>query len=221
MRANVNLGDLSSLQRGASHYINYCLGCHSLNYLRYNRIAEDLEIPIEVVEQNLIFATDADFELVRSGEPLSIPMSMDFAREAFGNTPPDLSLIGRSRGADWIFTYLNSFYLDESRPYGVNNLLFPDVGMPHVLWQQQGWPTLESPTEEGAKPKLNLDELGDLSPQEFSQFVRDITAFLIYASEPIQIRRTGYGSWLMLFMAVLTLLLWLLKREYWSDIKES
>ena len=225
MRANANLSDLSSLQRGARHYINYCLGCHSLDYMRYKRLAEDLEIPIDLVEQNLIFVTDKNLELVRSGEALSIAMDPDYARDAFGNVPPDLSLTGRSRGGDWIYTYLLSFYIDESRPYGVNNQLFPDVGMPHVLWQQQGWQALRSAADEGSEgvfdASLYLAEPGSMSEEEYRSMVRDITAFLVYVSEPIQIRRWGYGAWVLLFMFFVTLVFWFLKQEYWRDIPKE
>ncbi|MCA8836391.1 MAG: cytochrome c1 [Gammaproteobacteria bacterium] len=221
-RANINLNDLASLQRGARHYVNYCLGCHALGHLRYSRIASDLEIPIDLAEQNLIFVTGKNLDVVRAGQALTISMDPDYASAAFGNVPPDLSLTGRSRGGDWIYTYLLSFYLDDSRPYGVNNLLFPDVGMPHVLWEQQGWQELDGEAKQvGGAPALRLAQPGQMSADEFMIFSRDIAAFLVYASEPIQMRRSSYGGWVIFFMLTLTLLLWFLKREYWLDIDKK
>ena len=134
MKAHVDVTDIPSLQRGAKLFVNYCAGCHSAKYMRFNRIAADLQLPEDLVEQYLIFTG------AKIGDTMTTVMSPQDAERWFGVAPPDLSLTARRRGADWVYTYLNSFYRDDSRPVGVNNLIFPDVGMPHVLWELQGMP---------------------------------------------------------------------------------
>ncbi|PVV13870.1 MAG: cytochrome c1, partial [gamma proteobacterium symbiont of Ctena orbiculata] len=174
--ADIDLGDQASLQRGAKYFVNYCLSCHSAQFQRYNRMARDLGLTEAEVIENLMFTTD------KIGDTMKIAMTMEQGTEWFGNPPPDLSVLARARGVDWIYTYLRSFYLDEKRPFGVNNIVFPDVGMPHVLWELQG--------SQKAVFKLVKDSAGNdvekfdhfepvseglLSPAEYDQVARDLT----------------------------------------------
>jgi ubiquinol-cytochrome c reductase cytochrome c1 subunit len=215
-QAGVDLGDRASLQRGAALYMNYCSACHSLKYLRYSRIAEDLGLTEQQVMENLVF-TDAKF-----GEHVLTSLRDEDAVDWFGQAPPDLSLISRVRGSDWIYTYLKSFYLDESRPLGWNNTVFPNVSMPNPLWEMQGLQRAEygAPDAAGERPveRLTVAEGGSMQPAQFDQAVRDITAFLEYAGEPAALKRQGIGVWVILFLALFTFLAWLLKREYWKDV---
>ncbi|MEG3156805.1 cytochrome c1 [Lysobacter zhanggongensis] len=215
-QSGVDLGDQASLQRGAQLYMNYCSGCHSLKYLRYSRIAEDLGLTEEQVMDNLNF-TGAKF-----GEQVMVSMPEANATEWFGKMPPDLSLISRVRGSDWIYTYLKSFYLDESSTLGWNNKLFPAVSMPNPLWELQGLQHAEfgEPDATGERPVtgLKVTQPGSLDPQAFDQSVRDITAFLEYAGEPAALKRQSMGVWVILFLAAFTFLAWLLKKEYWRDV---
>ncbi|MGQ4661262.1 cytochrome c1 [Lysobacter sp. F6437] len=216
--AGVDLGDQGSLQRGAKLYMNYCSGCHSLKYLRYSRIAEDLGLTEDEVMENLNF-TGAKF-----GEQVQVAMPEAHATEWFGKMPPDLSLIARSRGSDWVYTYLKSFYLDESRPLGWNNKLFPNASMPNPLWQLQGmqhavYGEPDAATGDPVVVGLEVTQPGSLDPQAFDQSVRDITTFLEYAGEPAALKRQSMGVWVVLFLALLTFLLYLVKTEYWRDVK--
>ena len=214
--AQVNIGDTASLQRGAALFVNYCMGCHGLQYQRYSRLAEDLDLSEDQVMQNLVFG-DAKF-----GETMDTAMLPADGEAWFGKAPPDLSLVARVRGADWIYSYLKGFYLDESRPLGWNNTVFPDVSMPHVLWQLQGvqHPVHAQP-EGGALPhveRLELAQAGSLTPAQYDRVARDITNFLQYVGEPAALQREAYGLWVILFLAFLTFLTWLLKKEYWRDV---
>ena len=216
-QSGVDLGDQASLQRGAQLYMNYCSGCHSLKYLRYSRIAEDLGLTEEQVMDNLNF-TGAKF-----GEQVMVSMPEANATEWFGKMPPDLSLISRVRGSDWIYTYLKSFYLDESRPLGWNNTLFPNASMPNPLWELQGLQHAEfgepdAATGERHPERLVVTNPGRLQGQEFDQVVRDITNFLEYAGEPAALKRQALGVWVILFLVALTFLAYLLKQEYWNDV---
>jgi ubiquinol-cytochrome c reductase cytochrome c1 subunit len=215
-QSGTDLGDRASLQRGAALYMNYCAGCHSLKYLRYSRMAEDLGLGEEEVMQNLNF-TGAKF-----GEPVQVAMSPELASQWFGKMPPDLSVITRVRGSDWIYSYLKSFYLDESRPLGWNNTVFPNASMPNPLWQLQGLQHAEYGKADaaGERPveKLVMAQPGKLDSAGFDQAARDITAFLEYAGEPAALKRQSLGVWVILFLALLTFLAWLLKKEYWRDV---
>lgn len=217
-QAGTDLGDRGSLQRGAQLYMNYCAGCHSLKYVRYSRMAEDLGLSEDEVMQNLNF-TGAKF-----GETIGVSMPTAPATEWFGKMPPDLSLIARVRGTDWIYTYLKSFYLDESRPVGWNNTLFPNASMPNPLWNLQGLQHPEygkADAASGERPVvgLKITQPGTLDKQGFDQVARDITAFLEYAGEPAALKRQSIGVWVILFLALLTFLAWLLKQEYWRDVE--
>lgn len=215
-QSGTDLGDRASLQRGAQLYMNYCAGCHSLKYLRYSRIGDDLGLSEDEVMNNLNL-TGAKF-----GETVQAAMPADNAKQWFGQTPPDLSLIARVRGSDWIYTYLKSFYLDESRPLGWNNRLFPNASMPNPLWQMQGLQRAEygkaDATGERPVEKLVMAEAGTLNAEQFNQVARDITAFLEYAGEPAVLKREAMGVWVILFLAFFTFLAWLLKTEYWKDV---
>jgi ubiquinol-cytochrome c reductase cytochrome c1 subunit len=215
--SDVHLDDRASLQRGAALFMNYCSGCHSLQYLRYSRLGDDLGLSEDEVTRNL------NFTGVKNGDKIRVAMSPADATAWFGKAPPDLSLEGRARGADWIYTYLKSFYVDESRPSGWNNKLLPGASMPHVLWQLQG---LQLPVM-GAAPKgggeaqvesFKLAQKGSQSEAEYDQTARDITAFLQYAGEPAALERESMGVWVVLFLGVFTFLAWLLKHEYWQDV---
>jgi ubiquinol-cytochrome c reductase cytochrome c1 subunit len=217
MQSGTDLGDRASLQRGAALYMNYCSGCHSLKYLRYSRMAEDLGLSEDEVMQNLNF-TGAKY-----GEQILVSLNEADANKWFGKMPPDLSLIARVRGSDWIYTYLKSFYLDESRPLGWNNKLFPNASMPNPLWQMQGLQHAEYGEPDkatGDRPVhgLKVTTPGTQTPAQFDQSVRDITTFLEYAGEPAALKREKLGVWVVLFLAAFGFLTYLLKNEYWKDV---
>jgi ubiquinol-cytochrome c reductase cytochrome c1 subunit len=227
--ANVNLSDKDSLQRGAKYYANYCMGCHSLKFSRYNRMAEDIGLNAEhgftddevttMLKENLIFTRDEDGKQVKTGSLMTTAYSSKAAAEAFGTSVPDLSLVGRSRGSDWIYSYLKGFYLDDSRPMGVNNTVFKDVGMPHVLADLQGYQTLEHHEGDAhGAAKLTLSKPGKLSAGDYDRVVRDLTGFLTYVSEPAQLSRGFYGILTLLFLIVLFGFAYALSKEYWKDI---
>jgi ubiquinol-cytochrome c reductase cytochrome c1 subunit len=214
--ANTRVDNLASLQRGARLYFNYCAGCHSLQYLRYSRLAEDLQLSEEQVLKNFAFTGAKIGDLAVSNLPAAK------ADEWFGKAPPDLSLEARAKGPDWIYNYLKAFYLDESRPSGWNNTVFPNVAMPNVLWELQGVQrAVYAPAKAGEEPRVERLELaakGALSPMEFDEAARDLTAFLEYVGEPAKLKREAMGVWVVLYLGFFTLLAWLLKHEYWKDV---
>ena len=214
--AGTDLGDQASLQRGAKLYMNYCSGCHSLKYMRYSRMAEDLGLTEDEVQANL------NFTGAKPGEQVHVALTDADAQKFFGKMPPDLSVIARVRGSDWIYNYLKSFYLDETRPVGWNNTVFPNASMPNPLWEMQGLQHAEYGAADagGERPveKLVLAQPGSQTPEQFDQTVRDITAFLEYAGEPAALKRQSMGVWVVLFLAFFTFLAWLLKKEYWRDV---
>ncbi|WP_376690558.1 cytochrome c1 [Wenzhouxiangella sp. EGI_FJ10409] len=216
--ANINVHDKASLQRGAAMYVNYCLGCHSMQYLRYNRLVEDLGLSEEQVDK---FLVQGDQEVA---DPMLSAMSAEAGEEWFGIAPPDLTLTARSRGADWIYSYLKSFYLTDE---GWNNTVLPNASMPHVLWELQGIqrPITESYTdddgiEHSEVVDLELDEEGKLSPEAYSDHMRDLVAFMSYAAEPAVLKREKIGIWVLLFLVAFTCLAWLLYQEFWKDVKK-
>ena len=216
-QSGADLSDGASLQRGAKLYMNYCSGCHSLKYLRYSRMADDFGLTEDEVMTNLNF-TGAKF-----GEQIQVSLTADDANKWFGKLPPDLSVISRVRGSDWIYTYLKSFYLDESRPVGWNNQLFPNASMPNPLWQMQGmqhaqFGAPDKATGERPVTGLEVTQAGSLDAAGFDQVARDITAFLEYAGEPAALKRQSMGVWVILFLAMFTFLAYLLKTEYWRDV---
>ncbi len=214
--ANIDPHDKASLQRGAKFFVNYCLSCHSAKYQRYNRMAQDLGLTDQQVKENLMFTAE------KIGDTMEIAMSPADANKFFGTTPPDLSLIARARGVDWLYTYLRSFYLDDSRPTGVNNVVFKDVGMPHVMWQLQGWQkAVFKEDEHGGDPIFERFELvkpGSLTPEQFDGVVRDLVNFLDYVGEPYKLERQRLGVKVLLFLFVFFILAYLLKKEYWKDV---
>ncbi len=218
--ANNVLSDVKSLQRGAGHFVNYCMGCHSAKYVRYNRLADDLQLSERQVTENLMFVGE------KLLDTMDIAMDPLDAGRWLGTVPPDLSLIARSRGTDYVFNYLKGFYLDPDRRNGTNNLFLPGASMPHVLWELQG---LQRPVYEALidasggvhKVMVGFEQVteGLLSPEEFDQFVRDLANFLEYISEPVKLERRKLGVRVLLFLLVFFLLSYLLKQEYWKDIK--
>jgi len=217
----------ASLQRGARTYVNYCIACHSLNYLRYNRMANDLSLPADIVEDNLIFTSNANGEAHKVTDMMSNTMTTEYAKGAFGVAPPDLSLIARSRGVDWLYTYLKTFHVDESRSTtGHNNLAFPDVGMPNVLWELQGLQRAvytEKDDGDGRTHQVfeGFEQIteGQLSTKEYDKVVRDLVNFLYYAAEPGRAQRISMGIWVMLFLFVFTAGAYVLKKEWWRDVR--
>ena len=210
------LGDRASLQRGAALFMNYCAGCHSLQYVRYARIAEDLGLSEDDVQQYLNFTGG------KIGDHVISAMTPEMGKAAFGKAPPDLSVTARVRGPDWIYTYLKSFYLDEASPVGWNNTLFPNASMPNPLWELQGvqQPVYGRKTAAGETPVegFTLSQPGSQDAAQFDLTARDITAFLEYAGEPAALKREQIGVWVLAFLALLALLAWMLKNEYWKDV---
>jgi ubiquinol-cytochrome c reductase cytochrome c1 subunit len=220
-RAHNDVSNTASLQRGARNFVNYCTGCHSAKYVRYSRLGRDLGLTETQVEQNLMFSGE------RIHDTMKVSMRPEDASRWFGVPPPDLSLIARSRGSDYIYSFLKSFYVDPSRPTGVNNLVLPGTAMPHVLWKLQGYQSAvydgESDAEHNAVHKkfkeFQLTEPGALSPEEYDQFVRDTVNFLDYIGEPMQIKRRNLGMRVLAFLFVFFLFAYFLKKEYWKDVK--
>ncbi len=215
-QAHTNMRDIAGLQHGAKLFMNYCSGCHSLKYLRYSRMASDLHLSQQEVMDNLDF-TGAKFQ-----EPIVSAMPAEDAAKWFGKAPPDLSLEVRAKGADWVYSYLHGFYLDPSRPVGWNNTVFPNASMPNVLVSLQG---IQKQVKDGegengqeAPTKLELAQPGSMTPAQFDDAVRDLTGFLQYAAEPAAMKRTSMGVWVILYLALFTLLAYFLKKEFWKDV---
>jgi ubiquinol-cytochrome c reductase cytochrome c1 subunit len=211
--SQVNLRDQASLQRGAALFMNYCAGCHSLKFQRYQRMADDIGLSEEQVMEHLNFSGRA------YGETMEIAMDAGDGEAWFGQAPPDLSLVARAKsaGPDWTYTFLKSFYVDEDRPMGWNNTVLLNASMPNVLWELQG---TQAPVygEDGEIERFELVQAGSMSPTEFDQAVRDISAFLAYVGEPAALKRHAFGVWVVLFLAFFTFIAWLLKKEYWRDV---
>ncbi len=212
-QANVNVRDTAATQRGAKLFVNYCMSCHSASYMRYGRIAKDLELSEDAVMENLVFA-DA-----KIGDTMDIAMRPDDAEKWLGKAPPDLSLISRSRGADWLYTYLLTFYQDENG--GWNNQVLPNASMPHVMWQLQGIQKPVYATDADGHEAIDhlvLHRPGLQTPEEYEGTVRDLVTFLQYLGEPAQLQRKNVGIWVLLFLAFFTMIAYLLKIEYWRDV---
>jgi ubiquinol-cytochrome c reductase cytochrome c1 subunit len=216
-KAPLHPTDKISLQRGAQAFVNYCLTCHSAEYMRYNRL-RDLELTENQISENLIFTGQ------KVGELMTVAMKKKEAKQWFDVAPPDLSVIARSRGPDWLYTYLRTFYRDDSTTTGWNNLLFDKAAMPHVLYQLQGEQTLEVKTEDdghgGAHEvkKLKLATPGVLSKAEYDAYVADLVNYLVYLGEPAATKRTQLGAIVMLFLFLMLGLTYALKKEYWRDV---
>ncbi len=218
-KAYIDPTNQASLQHGAQVFVNYCLSCHSAAFMRYSRMGHDLGLSDKQVMQNLMFASQ------KIGEPLTVAMPADQAKRWFGTAPPDLSVVARARGVDWLYTYLRAFYLDDSRPFGVNNLVFKDVAMPHVLGTLQGWqkPVYRTETGEDGKERKVIEGLelavpGSQSPEEYDRTVRDLVNFLAYMGEPAKLERQSLGIKVVLFLVVFLIPAYLLKKEYWKDV---
>ena len=205
--APVDLEDKNSLQRGARNFINYCLNCHSASYMRYNQL-KLIGLSETTIKRDLLFTAD------KIGDPMDIAMQYDEAKEWFGAAPPNLSVTARSRGADWIYSYLRGFYRDSSRTMGWNNTVYKNSAMPHILWELQGEQIFNAKLNE-----LTLQKQGVLSLNEYDQFIGDITNFLVFVSEPNQQKRKQIGYYVLAFLFLLLVLAINLKKEYWKNIK--
>jgi ubiquinol-cytochrome c reductase cytochrome c1 subunit len=220
------LSDRAALQHGAKLFVNYCLNCHAAAYMRFNRMA-DIGLTDEQIKSNLLFTTD------KVGETMKVSMDAKQAKEWFGATPPDLSVIARSRsavgkgsGADYLYTYLRTYYRDDSKPTGWNNLAFPSVGMPHVLWELQGErrPIFEKAKAQGQDAevfagKWETVKPGTLDARDYDAAVADLVAFMSWMGEPAAKQRVQIGVWVLLFLFGFTVIAWFLNRAYWKDIK--
>jgi ubiquinol-cytochrome c reductase cytochrome c1 subunit len=216
--ANNNIANIGSLQRGAKYFVNYCLGCHSAKYVRYNRLAQDLQITEPQLIDNLMFTGERPFDT------MAIAMRPEDSLRWFGRSPPDLSLIARSRGPDYIYTFLRSFYAAPGRPTGADNMVLPGTAMPHVLWELQGtqralFTTDAQPNGERGFQGFEMARAGELNTEEFDNVVRDIVNFLDYIGEPIKRERQQLGIRVIGFLLVFLLIAYMLKKEIWKDVK--
>ncbi len=212
--ANNVVSDRASLQRGARNFTSYCLGCHSLKYERWSRLGDDLAIPGKLLQKDLMPPGDKSTDYITTSMPATDSAAW------FGKTPPDLSLMARARGRDYLYQYLKTFYVDPTRQTGANNLRLPSTAMPDVLSELEG---LKKAVFKNAGHEPVFDHFeqiapGRLSPAEYDGFVRDTVNFLDYVSEPTQTARRALGVWVVLFLLVFTWLAWLVKREYWRDV---
>ncbi len=221
----IDLTNKSALQRGAKLFMNYCLGCHTADYHRYNRMAKDIGLTEEQVLENLIFTTDEAGEQSKVGSLIFSNMDEQYGKTAFGAKPPNLALTARSRGTDWLYTYLRTFYLDPSRPIGVNNEVFEGVGMPHVLWELQGWRKPVYEMQKGADGRehevmVGLEQVteGKLSADEYDRAVADLVNFMAYLADPVKVERHRIGIIVMAFLIVFLIVAVMLKKEYWKDV---
>lgn len=219
--------DIAALQNGAKLFVNYCLNCHSAAFMRYNRL-RDIGLTEQQIKDNLMFATD------KVGETMKVSLDPKQAKEWFGATPPDLTVIARSRashagtGADYLYTYLRTYYRDDTKATGWNNLAFPNVGMPHVLWELQGQRAAkfieEKDPHDPSKTQhvfAGFEQLtpGKMSPQEYDNAVADLVAFLQWMGEPVQKQRVRLGVWVLIFLGLFTVIAWRLNAAYWKDVK--
>jgi ubiquinol-cytochrome c reductase cytochrome c1 subunit len=218
LHAGTDINNKDSLQRGARNFMNYCSGCHSLQYLRYNRMGQDLEIPPADLAADLMFTSDKPFDMVNSAMPAD-------AEQWFGKRPPDLSLVARAKGVDYVYSLFHGYYQDKTRPWGVNNLYLQNVSMPHVLQKLQGLqkPVFKHETGENGEARMVLTGVemmtpGSMTPEEYDEFIRDIVNFLDYAAEPIKASRQSMGVFVILFLLVFFAFAYLLRKEYWKDV---
>jgi ubiquinol-cytochrome c reductase cytochrome c1 subunit len=219
-KANNDIHNQASLQRGARNFANYCLGCHTAKYVRYNRVAADIGLTEQQMVDNLLFSGESPHSTMKNG------MDPAEAKQWFGVMPPDLSLIARSKGTDYVYTFLKSFYADPAKATGVTNLALPGTAMPHVLWELQGtqeavW---EGHTDSQGNVQKHFKEFtlaspGKLTPEQYDEFVRDTVNFLDYIGEPVQAKRQSMGFVVIAFLVFFTLLAYALKKEYWKDVK--
>jgi ubiquinol-cytochrome c reductase cytochrome c1 subunit len=206
-KAPIDLSDQPSLQKGARTFINYCLNCHSAKYMRYNKLL-DIGLSKKDIKENLLFTGK------KIGDPMEISMPVAESKKWFGATPPDLSVVARSRGSDWIYSYMKGFYRDSSREIGWNNIVYVNSAMPHILWELQGEKKLDQKTG-----KLSLIKAGKLNEKEYDSVITDLTNFITYMSEPGQLKRKKMGFYVVGFLLLLLVLTVKLKKEFWKDIK--
>jgi ubiquinol-cytochrome c reductase cytochrome c1 subunit len=217
-RAPIDPNDKLSLQRGAAIFVNHCLNCHGAGVMRYTRL-EDIGLTEAQIREYLMFTSD------KVGDTMTTAMDPKIAKAAFGVVPPDLSLIGRSRSPDWLYTYLRSFYRDPASKTGWNNLVFPNVAMPHVLAEYQGVQALEieqkmeeSTGDMRITKRLVLEKPGTLSPLDYDRYTADLVNYLAYMGEPAQTSRRHWGILVMFFLAAFAVITLLLKKEFWKDV---
>ena len=207
--------NINSLQRGARNFMNYCSGCHSAKYVRYNTLGRDLNLSEDQLVENLMFNAEKTFETIQANMP------MDDAKRWFGQSPPDLSLMARARGTDYVYSFLKGFYLDPESPTGVDNHVLAGTSMPHVLWELQGYQTAVFSTDENGNPHFEHFEqatTGSMSPEEFDEFVRDTANFLEYISEPVRSTRRVLGVWVLMFLVFFWIIASMLKKQIWKDV---
>lgn len=217
--ADIDPGNIASLQRGARNFMNYCSGCHSAEYVRFSTIGEDLELSDEQLSENLMFNAEKTFETIKVSMPVAA------AERWFGVAPPDLSLIGRAKGADYIYSFLKGFYVQEESPTGVDNTVLAGTSMPHVLWELQGYQRaiFTEHTDDGVTSKHfegfeTLTE-GSLDAEAYDEFVRDTVNFLVYIAEPIRSERRTLGVWVLIYLIFFWIIAVMLKKQIWKDVK--
>ncbi len=218
--ANNDVSDTESLQRGARNFMNYCSGCHSAKYVRFNRMGRDLGLTEEQLIENLMFNAEVPHDTIQR------TMRDEDAKRWFGKPPPDLSVTPRSRGIDYVYNFLQSFYIDAESPTGVDNVLLPGTSMPNVLWEMQGYQRAiftAHALEDGGGTEQVFERFepvttGNMSHEDFQTFVRDTVNFLDYMSEPAQLRRKAIGVWVLIFLAVFLVLAVMLKKQIWKDV---
>ena len=213
--AGIDPGNVNSLQRGARNFMNYCSGCHSAKYVRYNTIGDHLGLSEDELINNLMFNAEKTFETI------DIAMRPDEAERWFGVLPPDLSLVGRAKGADYIYSFLKGFYLDDSRSTGVNNKVLGGTSMPHVLGGLQGYQRAVFETHDGVEHLADLELAipGTMTPEEYDDFVRDTTNFLVFIAEPMRSDRRALGVWVLIYLLFFLIIARMLKKQIWKDVK--
>jgi ubiquinol-cytochrome c reductase cytochrome c1 subunit len=216
--ADIEPGNVASLQRGARNFMNYCSGCHSAQYVRFSTIGRDLELSDEQLSENLMFNADKTFETIK------VSMPAQSAERWFGVAPPDLSLVGRAKGADYVYSFLKGFYVQESSPTGVDNTVLAGTSMPHVLWELQGYQQaiFSEHTEDGVTTRHfeGFDPLteGTLDAEGYDEFVRDTVNFLVYIAEPIRSERRTLGVWVLIYLIFFFIIAVMLKKQIWKDV---
>lgn len=222
--APIDINDKESLRRGAKAFADYCYSCHAASFMRFNRIAKDLEMSEDEVREMMIHTRGKKGDPTKIGELMKVSMTDDYAKEAFGTAVPDLSLTARARGADWVYTYLRGFYTDPYRPTGFNNTVFPDVGMPNVLWSLQGVqdPVYKKVVHDDVEVEemdgFKLVQAGTMTTEEYDAFAADLTNFMVYLAEPVQAERRSLGWKVLLFLVIFFFFAYALKKEYWKDV---
>ena len=230
MKADVNLENKNSLRNGAKLFVNYCMSCHSAKYMRYIHVARDLELSDKQMQKNLILVSDFSDESKpdgvdkKVGSLMTVAMQSKDAQKWFGTAVPDLTLVARVRGADWLYTYLNSFYLDPSRPTGANNELFKNVGMPDVLWELHGLRSMHTSKVKDSHgnevEKVSFEQVtdGKMTEAEYHKATNDLVNFLVYLGEPVKMERQRVGLLVMFYLVIFFIFAYLLKKEYWKDV---